>query len=63
MITFFMLYMYQNVFEIKSWVSFQQNSNDLTIFRAEESLTQQSIEPLKVHLAELETAVEEQLDL
>ena len=33
------------------------------IFRAEESLTQQSIEPLKVHLLELESAVEEQLDL
>ena len=33
------------------------------IYRAEESLTQQSIEPLKVHLLELESAVEEQLDL
>jgi hypothetical protein len=31
-------------------------------YRAEESLTQLSIEPLKVHLVELEGAVDEQLD-
>ena len=28
----------------------------------EQKLTEQSIEPLKAHLAELETAVQEQLD-
>ena len=32
-------------------------------FRAEEMLTQQSIEPLKLHLTELENAVQEQLDM
>ena len=32
------------------------------IFRAEENLTQQSIEPLKAHLTELESGIEEQLD-
>ena len=33
------------------------------VCRAEEMLTQQSIEPLKLHLTELENAVQEQLDM
>merc|ERR1712079_114696 len=47
--------------ELDTWRT--ENKQLQAQLRAEESLTQQSIEPLKVHLAELETAVEEQLDL
>jgi len=47
--------------ELETWRT--ENKQLQAQLRAEESLTQQSIEPLKVHLLELESAVEEQLDL
>ena len=46
--------------ELDTWRS--ENRQLQLSLKHEESLTQQSVEPLKAHLAELETAVEEQLD-
>ena len=41
-----------------------QNISKCTpLSRAEEMMTKQSIEPLKLHLVELENAVQEQLDM
>ena len=42
--------------------AFQENVHLQQELRHEQKLTQQSIEPLNVHLADLETAVQEQLD-
>ena len=46
--------------ELDTWRS--ENRQLQLALKHEESLTQQSVEPLKAHLAELEAAVEEQLD-
>ena len=39
------------------------HASSFCTYRAEEMLTQQSIEPLKNHLVDLEKAVQEQLDM
>ena len=46
--------------ELDTWRS--ENWQLQLALKHEESLTQQSVEPLKAHLAELEAAVDEQLD-
>jgi len=47
--------------ELETWR--EENRNLQAQLRAEEMLTQQSIEPLKNHLVDLEKAVQEQLDM
>lgn len=50
------------ILESRNFMSQNQKSLFCT-YRAEEMLTQQSIEPLKNHLVDLEKAVQEQLDM
>merc|ERR1712018_834184 len=46
--------------ELETWRN--ENRELQSKLRAEENLTQQSIEPLKSHLTELESSIQEQLD-